>query len=541
MTTCNRCGMQVQISVGLAHCPNCGEPLSIAGNVGGGGPTMRTSAQDSAALPAWLESLRANERPRTSSGGQQNFSTADLIDEDALPGWMRPQSANDVSDEYAGPGRPASFPAPNTDSGMLPTPPGRLSASSLIDATALPTWMQGDQQSAAPGGLSAPQSFSASSLIDPNSLPTWMADPAQQPSRAPAPPLPPTSSAQQWGLDEMRSYQQSAPPMPAPSAPHNPGAIWGNPEPPRMFSANDLLDQQALPPWMSDLGQGQGQAAPQGPSFPPAQANPQAWPPPIENTPHVPAEAASDPSRLSAASLLDVSALPGWLREDEQKQGAPGGGTLSAGSLLDPNSLPAWLRESESQPPMGYPGTPPIHPMSPSPYGAPRVESVRVPSRPRSEIAPQEQSEVAANVFSSVLGVASTAPYYPQSGAPQQGFPGNVSPPATPLYTMPGAPGGQEPFGSAQAWPTAFPGANMGIPPAQAMQGNSQSGYLGGPSGMQPGYGNPSPMPMQPPSQGTGSTPGISAAQRSAVTMPGTRPAKRGIMDFIRDLFHINS
>jgi len=43
-----------------------------------------------------------------------------------------------------------------------------------------------------------------------------------------------------------------------------------------------------------------------------------------------------------------------------------------------------------------------------------RPENVRVPSRPRGEMPTHEDSEVAANVFASMLGVVSAAPYFPE-------------------------------------------------------------------------------------------------------------------------------
>ncbi len=80
MIICNRCGKQVP--AGMARCQNCGMALaSVANN--------SINSQEQGELPAWLESLRAIERPGVPAGGQPNFSTADLIDDDDLPGWMR--------------------------------------------------------------------------------------------------------------------------------------------------------------------------------------------------------------------------------------------------------------------------------------------------------------------------------------------------------------------------------------------------------------------------------------------------------------------
>jgi len=67
--TCNRCGKQ--IPAGAAICSNCGVPVSSSGR-------GNMDAQEQPALPTWLESLRANERPRTPASGQ-SFSTSDRV------------------------------------------------------------------------------------------------------------------------------------------------------------------------------------------------------------------------------------------------------------------------------------------------------------------------------------------------------------------------------------------------------------------------------------------------------------------------------
>jgi hypothetical protein len=107
----------------------------------------------------------------------------------------------------------------------------------------------------------------------------------------------------------------------------------------------------------------------------------------------------------------------------------------------------------------------------------PRVENVRVPNRPRNEINPNETSEVAANVFSSMLGVASSAPSYPVS-SPQ---------PQPSSYQQPRAPGNsaQPNMGypmSQSGTPTSgsanYAGPNMGaIPNTPSLSSNAPQGY----------------------------------------------------------------
>src|SRR5437660_1289709 len=127
-------------------CQNCGMPLSAAHR---GGATPGTSTGQQSELPAWLESLRANERPGSPGGGAQAFSTADLVDDGALPGWMRSDNAevDNTSGQYPA-WRSASTPAPTTDD--QPAVSRGFEARSLIDEQSLPSWMQGGQDNSQP-------------------------------------------------------------------------------------------------------------------------------------------------------------------------------------------------------------------------------------------------------------------------------------------------------------------------------------------------------------------------------------------------------
>ena len=105
---------------------------------------------------------------------------------------------------------------------------------------------------------------------------------------------------------------------------------------------------------------------------------------------------------LAAASFIDMDALPDWLRSSgDGQQGGAGQGQRGMGN---------YPRQASS----GVPARP---------------ENVRVPGRPRGNVAPQEESEVAANVFASMLGVASNAPYLPGQGAPGQQLQSGQLPP----------------------------------------------------------------------------------------------------------------
>lgn len=471
------------------------------GESGGG---VRNKEQT--ALPAWLESLRAGDRPAVTP---KSFSQEDMREEGMVPSWMQPNRGQEerVSNSFPSV-RPAASPAPNTDESYLQQ--RNISANSLIDANALPSWMQPENPQ------TPPQNISASSLVQPEFMPDWMKtmQPSGQPQQAPA--------------------QQ--PPLPA-----------------QGFSAQQLIDPQSLPSWMQPDG-GQNVSSP-SPSIQTPSSN-------------LPGSGSTGQQGFAASSLLDMNALPTWMREGEQAPqeqrgsvqsqqqpqafqyqyeqpqafqyqyeqpqrsqppvpptGQSQGGTLSMGSLIDVNSLPEWLRASSDMP-QSQPGQIDANRYSgpnasPNYAFPPRQENMRVPSRPRNEAGVNEDSEVAANVFSSMLGVASNAPQYPlQPQQPQQGnyaMPGgqamgNMAPPQQGNYTMPG--------GQAMG--------NM-VPPQQGMQ--YPQAY--NPQGYAP------QMPVQQnygyPQQGQG---GYLQQNMSQVPQQNERPAKKaGLFEAIRNFF----
>jgi ribosomal protein L37E len=386
LITCNRCGKLTY--EGFGSCQHCGAPLS--GRIGSGvGP--KTGAPEKPELPAWLESLRNGERPAESASEQFNHTSNVPVDKDALPSWMRPESAEHISADQYAVRRPASLPAPNTDVVFA----GGIAANSLIDEQSLPSWMRENQSGA---DLSTQRNISAASLVQLDAPPEWM-----------------------------RTVQQPA--SPAASAPSTPMQYTASAIPPQGIAANSLVDPQVMPTWVS------GQSGSN--QLPPTDGN------------------------LAAASLLDMSALPKWLRENGQEQkpvrveinpparsGQVGGtnAAVAAPSLIDVNALPDWLRAGAEQ---GRDGAPSAASAPRTFNVSPRVENVRVPSRPRGEMGPREQSEAAANVFASVLGVASPVPkfppkitrnlagYLPSQGQPQMGgieLSGGAGPAPTPGY-----------------------------------------------------------------------------------------------------------
>jgi len=366
-------------------------------------------------LPAWLESLRANERPVANSKGDQPFSPSELVDENAMPSWMHLDQARfESSDAFPAlseqPGLNAAKPAVSTNS---------FEASSLIDEQSLPSWMRSQEVLG--------QGMSASSLLQPESLPAWMksleagGQPQPQVQKIP----------EQYGLPGQ------TPTMPPPSinAPRTPSTPLSttpvyNQELAQGFSARDLVDQQALPGWMSG-GQGPGplpqsRPVPQGSGFAAGELLDQqslpAWLKsqqgqnksepvsamgvPVTGSGQGTGMGQQTPGGVGmpVTNLVDENSLPAWMREGEQsgayKQETPQPGGLSAGSLLDANALPPWLRNTDTPPQnvaqsQNSRGGQPVRP---------------VPSRPRGEGAVQEQSEAAASVFASMLGVAAPSP-----------------------------------------------------------------------------------------------------------------------------------
>ena len=204
-----------------------------------------------------------------------------------------------------------------------------------------------------------------------------------------------------------------------------------------------------------------------------------------------------------------MDALPDWLRPAEDQ--------LQNGAFLPEQQ---GMAENVGQAPFGVHGTPG------------RPDNMRVPSRPRGEIGSHEESEVAANVFASMLGVASATPYFPgQQSANTSGRP-QIS---TPLpHSQQNVP--QQPLSTGTG----------GYAGTQSMQGNVQppGGYQGGPRGypmgtMPGGFAAGMPpqqsMPMN--VAGMQSGPAMNYGD-SGQSRP--KPARRGFLSTILDWFQFS-
>lgn len=558
----------------------CGAPLSskIENEFS---PRMSSQgSQGQPELPPWLETLRAGERPVPPAKSPSSFSAADLIEDGALPSWMRadhPDAAdNTMSNPRMAALRPSSYPAPQTDGDVAPQK--GFAAKSLIDEKSLPSWMQESGSAQATRTTTqATDGLSAASLVQPDSIPDWMKQIQQEKNAAPNPSRPAQSAP-------MPSAQPIPPAQPIVSAPPIPSS--------QGFSARDLVDPQSLPSWMSQQG-GTGQnAVPQAAPVPSASsANPIVS---INNDQGktIGQPGANGSMGLSAASLLDPNSLPDWLRQQGAGQGSSvnmtstasgaysaaqpqpvpswqatpaqqspaaynnnafnnppvNSNNLAAASLIDMNALPDWLRNAEQQ--HGSAGAA-NNPTRSGSYGPPpRVDNVRVPNRPRGDINAPEGSEVAANVFASMLGVASASPNFPPSpgaSAVPQSTPNMERPVAAPTAPF-GSPMGMPPQPTGMPPMTGgLPDQRPGLPPAGGPQMPQSPSYPGAYNQSMPGAYNqgypganqmnyPMGSPYAPPSPagsiGVAGTPGAVGEQRT-----GAKPAKRGLFDAIQKLF----
>jgi hypothetical protein len=205
------------------------------------------------------------------------------------------------------------------------------------------------------------------------------------------------------------------------------------------------------------------------------------------------------------------------------------------------------------------------------------VENMRVPNRPRNEMNSTDNSEIAANVFASMLGVASATPQYPNQPAngplPTQNgpYPGSQGPQNALSQKpqgmpSPAAPGmGSGIYAQSPSMPTGTPpsaygaqnnqySTSTGTPPlAYGAQNGYQGGmYQGGMSGMNtPGssqgsgpFGNASAMNSMGSSSSPypGNGPGTGSLYSSASEeQKPAKPAKRSFFETLRDLFFSSS
>ena len=306
--------------------------------------------------------------------------------------------------------RQNAFPSIEQAGAYRPAPSGGLNGNSLLDDNALPGWMRGDPTPAQGDPAAAYRDaggMRGSSLIDANALPAWMRNqPGGVQPNSPVPPQPqPQPSAgpsiANWiggstANDPMPPWLGQAysdarvPPLQAPpQVPQqqlNPaGAGWSpNGAPPNgaapplpgTLNANSLMDESALPSWLRAQGQlpaggamggsmGMGGMGAMGapPNMGPA---PIGQPQPHSGTladmhtvrmPHSARQAPPDPARnayadepepqrFSASDLIDPDVLPRFM-------GGGNAGAMPALPAQAPFGAPATNNGSRSRAPGG--------------------------------------------------------------------------------------------------------------------------------------------------------------------------------------------
>ncbi|HEY7123033.1 MAG TPA: hypothetical protein VH540_03690 [Ktedonobacterales bacterium] len=361
-------------------------PITVAESVTGSKPRQEASERTSAGgdagnqgagrgaeheedLPDWLRqvysdaSVPALENQPAASAGERPaptmlsapsvtpqaevsnvFNASDLLDQHAVPNWLREASETSplASVEGTAPAARTKGGADAQASGMAP-----LSANSLLDEASLPEWLRNIEADGPPAPFNSPRPttgglpagttsgiFSAAELIDTQSLPAWLQTESGK-AAAPGAAQPPAASA-----------------TPATGSPF--GSISN------VFSAAELVDTQALPAWLKANGEGSGSAgsasaAPEGPAV------------------------GSGSGVFSPAELIDTHALPAWLKaegqgaEGEKAASASSSGVFSAAELVDTQALPAWLKQEGSAPtpstPVGDGRSESLSKLSPLPTG----------------------------------------------------------------------------------------------------------------------------------------------------------------------------
>jgi len=518
-------------------------------------------------LPSWMRSGRAPSsvsdafnavHPASGSGpmmdqgsiSPKNLDAQSLIDEKSLPSWMREGSSPS-------------------------TPSTGFEAASLIDSAALPDWMRSLQPPQS--SPSAPQSAQPAPDA---AAPDWMRS-LQPPQSSPALPQSAQPALDAAAPDWMRSLQPSQPSS-FNSQPSSPAMSASAPVAPssKGFSARDLLDEQSLPSWMGQQN-GQGATPNNGQPIQPGSLSPSSlidqnvlpsWMGQQSGQPATPNNGQSvQPGLLSPSSLIDQNALPSWMHEGGNapsrvpptpQQSSPSwqaprspaqppmqqsplaqnavapNGSFAASSFVDANSLPDWMRSGAGQPPAGMQPQSPVN-MPPQPEssrsgaysGPPRVENMRVPSRPRGEAGANDGSEVAANVFASVLGVASSAPQLPPPPSAQAPYGQQQPNPFSPAQGSPQNPAMSMP-GQMPAYNNAPGMGQQGQMPNAGGPGMNQPGFASGSYGVgnlanRSSLGVPSPGAMPPQSYNAAS----SLPNASAQGDDQKSSKKRGLVD----------
>jgi hypothetical protein len=365
VSTCNHCG--ATIPEGMLSCQSCGTPLTP----GGPGASQLRTAQlvDEDALPAWLRNMPVEGEPDASA--YSSFPSLGL--RAAVPASPEPAPAGTPGahlPEWLRLVQPADDHGPPAQSSAASVAPN-----SLIEEDALPEWLRASASLASavsqalsnslPGiaeSMPAASSFipqapavNADTLIDTAAIPDWVRQATMTPApqanpifgSIPVSPLPPATP----------SAHRSAP-VDAPSSEGEELPQW----------LRRVYEDAHVPTW----------TAPNELTQPAAQDTPVA------------ANQTSGTGPLSLNSLIDTTNLPEWLQQgsDAPPPAAAGmaqapGERLSAASLIEQASFPSWLQAEHEQPaqPTGAPPSTSAAPSTPAPLAAgDLIERAALPS-----------------------------------------------------------------------------------------------------------------------------------------------------------------
>ena len=343
------------------------------GNLGGSPPGRPLAANPhpapsaSGSLPTRGNAAQASGQsgrdipPFLSSTPLSPFDGASLVDEQALPDWLRTSNQTEplplpftVSDSVG------SKNAGN-ERGQRKADAAPALGAGAADEEELPEWLRQVYSQAQVPPLSveiekpaarSPQTpgFSASELVDERVMPTWLREAAQTSPLA--------------NIEEILSTTPPAYPSEARQGATAPSPFFSSARPPaEAISGNALVDEASLPEWMRGLGDAH-------PPFPAAREA-------SSFSPSTGPQQGSASGLFSAAELVDTQALPAWLKTQEaqiglgtlagaQGQSGPTGsasGLFSAAELVDTQALPAWLKKQEAK---GTPAAPAPAPSGPA-------------------------------------------------------------------------------------------------------------------------------------------------------------------------------
>jgi len=370
-------------------------------------------------VPPWeMDRPRSFSRPERRSAdlsprSTEMLSPGSLIDEAALPAWLRANNPGSSAVQQSQAPKPAPTsspvsepkfatanlkppkPPPAAESLPPPAPTSPFDGASLVDEASLPDWLRSSRQteplplpftvseSVGAKGVTAknqPAAPASQSGADDEELPEWL---RQVYTEAHVPPLNPEKppSAREPGstlsaaslVDErsvpkwIREANQtsplpnledvlSAPPLFSgpPASPPVAGTTATTPPPAgaptTWLEGNALLDEASLPEWLRTIGEPPSASSAAKTPFAPPPAAGQSLP-------------GSTSGIFSAAELIDTQALPAWMKTEESKaspaqpgdaprEAKPAGSTsgiFSAAELIDTQALPAWMKTQEPQ------------------------------------------------------------------------------------------------------------------------------------------------------------------------------------------------